>query len=134
MKTILPATLPWTMTDPTTDTDRQSNTFLIRGAPYRWRKHGREKADQVAAITFGGGMSPAGPWHYPQDIATANAHLLFAAPDLSHALQLHVAFLNSLGNGWLGRTSGDVGLLNDAYLATRVALTKARLPLDLLRA
>jgi hypothetical protein len=38
---------------------------------------------------------------------------------LRHALQLHIDFLDSLPRGWLGRTVADIGLLNDAYLASR---------------
>jgi len=45
-----------------------------------------------------------------------------AAPELLAALKLHLAFLKTLPPGWLGKTSGDVGLLNDAYLASEKAL------------
>lgn len=37
------------------------------------------------------------------------------------ALDLHLAFLDSLPSGWLGKTTGDVGLLNDAYIASNAA-------------
>jgi len=37
------------------------------------------------------------------------------------ALELHLQFLASLPKGWLGKTCGDVGLLNDAYLASSAA-------------
>lgn len=39
--------------------------------------------------------------------------------DLEKTLQLYLDFLGSLPNGWLGRTSGDIGLLNEAYIASR---------------
>lgn len=40
---------------------------------------------------------------------------------LEKALQLHLDFLNSLPEGWLAHTFGDVGLLNDAYIASEKA-------------
>lgn len=40
---------------------------------------------------------------------------------LEKALELHLAFLATLPVGWLAHTSGDVGLLNDAYIASRKA-------------
>ena len=39
-----------------------------------------------------------------------------ALVDYKEACEKFVEFLNSLPRGWLGKTSGDVGLLNDAYL------------------
>jgi len=56
--------------------------------------------------------------------AEANARLIAAAPELLEALRLHLEFLKSLPRGWLGKTSGDVGALNDAYLAGNRALAK----------
>jgi hypothetical protein len=38
---------------------------------------------------------------------------------LETALQLHLDFLASLPKGWLGHTTADIGLLNDAYIASR---------------
>lgn len=38
---------------------------------------------------------------------------------LEAALQLHLDFLASLPAGWLGKTTGDIGLLNEAYIASR---------------
>ena len=38
---------------------------------------------------------------------------------LEHALQLHLDFLASLPPGWLGKTVADIGLLNEAYIASR---------------
>lgn len=35
---------------------------------------------------------------------------------LRAALQAHVSFINSLPSGWLRRTCGNVGLLNEALL------------------
>lgn len=40
---------------------------------------------------------------------------------LETALKLHLEFLASLPGGWLAHTSGDVGKLNDAYIASREA-------------
>lgn len=40
---------------------------------------------------------------------------------LEHALKLHLEFLASLPHGWLAHTSGDVGKLNDAYIASHKA-------------
>lgn len=40
---------------------------------------------------------------------------------LECALKLHLEFLASLPPGWLAKTSGDVGLLNDAYIASKDA-------------
>lgn len=52
--------------------------------------------------------------------------LLAAAPELLAALELHIAFLDSLNKGWLGKTTGDVGLLNKAYIKGSEALAKAK--------
>ena len=38
---------------------------------------------------------------------------------LEKALQLHLDFLSSLPHGWLAQTCGDIGLLNQAYIASR---------------
>jgi ubiquinone biosynthesis protein Coq4 len=38
---------------------------------------------------------------------------------LETALQLHLDFLASLPKGWLGHTTGDIGLLNQAYIQSR---------------
>lgn len=40
---------------------------------------------------------------------------------LEKALRLHLDFLGSLPEGWLAHTCGNVGLLNDAYIASSVA-------------
>ena len=56
----------------------------------------------------------------------ANAQLISAAPELLEALELHIAFLDSLNKGWLGKTTGDVGLLNKAYIKGSEALAKAK--------
>lgn len=56
----------------------------------------------------------------------ANSRLLSAAPELLEALELHLAFLKSLPHGWLGKTCGDVGALNDAYLKGNAALLKVK--------
>lgn len=53
-----------------------------------------------------------------------NANLIAAAPELLEALNLAHEFLNSLPEGWLGKTSGDIGALNDFYLTSRKALSK----------
>lgn len=50
---------------------------------------------------------------------------------LREALELHLAFLKTLNSGWLGKTTGDIGLLNAAYLASTKALnygTPATIP------
>lgn len=47
-----------------------------------------------------------------------HALAIAALPRIIEALDLHLAFLDSLPKGWLANTSGDVGLLNDAYIAT----------------
>lgn len=47
--------------------------------------------------------------------------LLGHARELENALRLHLAFLDSLPQGWLGRTVADIGLLNEAYIASRAA-------------
>lgn len=45
--------------------------------------------------------------------------------ELLEALELAHAFLNSLPRGWLGKTTGDVGLLNDFYIKSGQAMDKA---------
>lgn len=46
--------------------------------------------------------------------------------ELENALQLHLDFLGSLPEGWLGKTCGDIGLLNEAYIASRKLGMKIR--------
>jgi hypothetical protein len=48
-----------------------------------------------------------------------------ALPDYKEAADKFNAFLDSLPEGWLGKTSGDIGLLNDAFLAYSRAIAKA---------
>ena len=54
----------------------------------------------------------------------ADMRLIAAAPELLDALRLHLEFLSSVPKGWLGKTSGDIGALNDAYLTGNKALAK----------
>jgi hypothetical protein len=42
--------------------------------------------------------------------------------ELTEALRLHLAFLDSCNKGWLGGICCDLGLLNRAYLASTKAL------------
>ena len=58
--------------------------------------------------------------------AEANARLLSASPELLESLELFIAFMASLNPGWLGKTTGDIGLLNDAYLLSAKAIAKAK--------
>lgn len=56
------------------------------------------------------------------EIITAKIMELLAAFEFAHK------FLDSLPSGWLGKTSGDVGALNDFYAAShkaRAAIAKA---------
>lgn len=55
----------------------------------------------------------------------ANARLIAAAPEMLEALELINTFLDSLPEGWLGKTSGDVGALNDYYIKLREAMKTA---------
>jgi hypothetical protein len=57
--------------------------------------------------------------------AHKDAALISAAPELKESCELFVAFLASLNPGWLGKTTGDIGLLNDAYIKSARALKKA---------
>jgi hypothetical protein len=59
------------------------------------------------------------------DEVRANACLIAAAPELLASVNLFVKFLASLNPGWLGKTSGDIGLLNDAYIQSAKAIAKA---------
>lgn len=46
-------------------------------------------------------------------------------PDAEAAMKLAWLFLESLPEGWLGHTTGDVGLLNDFLIKARTAMAKA---------
>ena len=52
------------------------------------------------------------------------AHLIAAAPELLEGLKLFMKFLDSLPEGWLGKTVGDIGCLNEAYIVSGKALRK----------
>lgn len=60
----------------------------------------------------------------------ANAQFICRAvnshDDLVEALTHAMTFLESLPKGWLAKTSGDIGALNDFYLTAPEALRKAR--------
>jgi hypothetical protein len=78
--------------------------------------------------------------HNPKEKITAetraNAKLIVRACNehearvaYTEACELFVQFLGTLPKGWLGKTTGDIGLLNEAYLAqsrARAALAKAQ--------
>ena len=46
--------------------------------------------------------------------------------DLLESLELAHEFLDSLPAGWLGKTTGDVGALNDFYIKSRPAMAAAK--------
>ncbi len=50
------------------------------------------------------------------------SHLKRKNAELTEALRLHLKFLDSLPNGWLGKIVADIGALNDAYIASSKAL------------
>lgn len=50
------------------------------------------------------------------------AHLKRKNAQLTKALNLHLGFLKSLPQGWLGKTVADIGMLNDAFIASSEAL------------
>ena len=79
------------------------------------------------AVTDEDGMLPAGTVIATCLSAADASFIVDACNDyvaLLHALKLHLAFLNSLPPGWIGHTSGDVGLLNEAYLSSRRLLIR----------
>jgi len=69
----------------------------------------------------------------------ANARLIARAPemeieierlrevnkDLLECVKLAHVFLDSLPEGWLGKTVADIGALNDFYIKSRAAIEKA---------
>lgn len=85
---------------------RSSTLALAAEARAACNKH--TPAQRAAGIKRGMDIIAAGP----AGLAAENAAL-------RKALQLHLDFLASLPTGWLGRTCADIGLLNDAYIASR---------------
>ena len=61
-----------------------------------------------------------------EKIDKANACVIAAGPELLEALEYALTFLESLPKGWLAKTSGDVGALNDFYLTAPKAIAKAK--------
>ncbi len=76
----------------------------------------------VAVVPFPMGCRKPGDIGYERQ--AAYAELIRSAPDLLRALRLHVGFLATLPTGWLGKTVADIGMLNDAYLASSPLLKK----------
>lgn len=56
----------------------------------------------------------------------ANAALIAAAPDLLESVELARTFLDSLPEGWFGKTSGDVAALNQFFITSSAAIKKAQ--------
>lgn len=54
--------------------------------------------------------------HISQEELEANALLTSQAPKMLEAINLIDGFLDSLPEGWLGKTSGNIGLLNDYFI------------------
>lgn len=52
-------------------------------------------------------------------------NFIIAKPELLEALKLAHAFLDSLPEGWLAHTTGDIGALNDFYIKSDAAFAKA---------
>ncbi len=76
----------------------------------------------VAVVPFPQGCTKPGDIGFERQ--QAHAELIRSAPDLLRALRLHVGFLATLPTGWLGKTVADIGMLNDAYLASSPLLKK----------
>lgn len=60
------------------------------------------------------------------DLLYALAHMKANRDELLESVLLAHEFLDSLPKGWLGKTSGDVGALNDFYIKSKLAITKAK--------
>lgn len=65
-----------------------------------------------------------------RDTCLKDADLISAAPELLEAFKLAHEFLDSLPEGWLGKTSGDIGALNDFYIKSRAVIEKLKQPCE----
>jgi hypothetical protein len=82
----------------------------------------------VAVVMLPQGHQKPGDNGY--DRQAAHAELLKSAPDLLRACRLAEEFLASLPTGWLGKTSGDIGALNQFYLTSKPLLKKLEIFAD----
>lgn len=64
-----------------------------------------------------------GTIEHPLDVRLSGEYA--AAPELMKALSLWDKFWDDMPKGQLGRIVCDIGLLNDAFIATRAAIAKA---------
>jgi hypothetical protein len=113
--------------------------ILYTRGPWRWwnRKSGRPEKYDLAKLITGdtdqsgktvlclyGGEGHKALGKTKQEIG--NARLLEVTPDLFEAFMLAHAFLDSLPEGWLARTSGDVGALNVFYIKSGAIISQLR--------
>lgn len=74
------------------------------------------------------GYNPLSSAHpLPSRISKLDSALRFICEDnyeqeLLEVVNLAHEFLHSLPNGWLGKTTGDVGALNDFYVKSRAVM------------
>lgn len=113
---------------------KTSDTNKATARPWRVQDEG----SQVVIVSNAGKRLPAICQMYaPQGkVSRKRAKLIVDAVNQHDALNeyreacdMFIAFLRSLPQGWLGKTVGDIGLLNEAYLkqaSAQSALAKVR--------
>lgn len=82
------------------------------------------------AIFFSNDSKP-GKWQQRLDdksgiFSEADARLIAAAPDLLAAVTLFQRFFDEMPKGQFGKICCDVGLMNDAFIASGRALAKVK--------
>ena len=98
--------------------------------PWKYRRIGARRGpvrltDKTFVVTPEGGPAFAYLPEGRDDIQEANALVIAAAPELLEALQIWMKFFDTMPKGQFGGISCDVGLMNDGFIKSARAISKA---------
>lgn len=110
---------PWRWTAGGVDVDP-----LTYDAPGYYNNLELKGPDDVDIVSAGGGeYNPLKGESC--DIRAANGRLIAAAPELLRAVELWIKFFDTMPKGQFGKIVCDIGLMNEAFLASASGLRTA---------